>query len=104
MSDIKFEILIDYITGDSYKTDTYYDEATGIVVSDIKLAKENLKRIKEFYIKYDNNYTEEPLKIVLDEGEKEITPFWQGYFERLISAKIVIVNDTDDMKFNTWDL
>ena len=100
-----YDIRIHYQTGDSFNS--YKEtENLGIVVSSIELAKYNLSLIKRRYYLYQNNLvktTEDnyQLKFKTDnDGVRKMPPFWEGYFERLISAKIVIYEDEDeDLEF-----
>lgn len=92
-----YNIEIDYTTGDSFNS--YREkELVGIVTTDLDKAKENVRRIKYHY----ENHAEDPdfykrykLKLLTDEGEREIVPFWIGYFETLHGAKIVVEDDPD---------
>ncbi len=94
-----YDIEINYQTGDSFNSERVTNESLGIITTDINKAKENLKRIKEHYVKYkgsscstDEGYR---LNLLTDDGEREIRPFWIGYFKTLYGAKIVTDKDTD---------
>jgi len=99
-----YEIEIDYTTGCSFSSERIIGEPIGIVTTDIIKAKENLKRIKEHYVNhadspdFDIKYT---LKLLTDDGERTITPFWIGYFETLHGAKIT--TDDEEFIFNLED-
>ena len=94
-----YGIKVDYITGDSFGSENIYGEDIGIAISDIDKAKENLKRIKEHYLEFQdgpNRGRSEPLKLLLDEREDIILyPFWIGYFETLLGAEIYRLDDDD---------
>lgn len=93
-----YDIQIDYRTGDSFGSDDRV-ELLGIITSDLDKAKENLRRIKEHYLRHKDsaNYGEDyELTLLTDSGERKIWPFWIGYFERLYGAEIVI--DTSELE------
>lgn len=84
-----FNIEIDYTTGDSFNSERI-KTLLDIVVSDVDVAKENLKRIKLDnieYLKDSSKYRE--IELLTDEGVIKIHPFWQGYFETLHGAMII---------------
>ena len=89
-------IRVDYITGDSFSSETIRGEDIGIAVSSKDIAKNNLKRIREHYLKYleDNEY-DKYLNLELDNEIRNIRPFWIGYFQRLLSAEIYLIEDED---------
>jgi hypothetical protein len=118
-----FDIEITYETGDSLHLgkDT---QMLCLPVSNIELAKDNLQRIKQHYEIYQKrrSYSVTPQKIdypsfyithtkigtvnaeidgiilETDNGKHNmISPFWIGYFERLITARIVA--DDDEISF-----
>jgi len=96
-----YEIHIHYTTGDSFNTEEIYGESIGIVTTDIDKAKENLKRIAENHNSYINDVSGKydfKLSLLTDDGERQVTPFWIGYFETLHKAEIVTIGD-DSMKF-----
>jgi hypothetical protein len=97
-----YGIRVDYITGDSFRSEHIYGEDIGIAISDIDKAKENLKRIKEHYFEFQdgpNRGRHEPLKLLLDEKEDVILyPFWIGYFETLLGAEVYSLED-NGMRF-----
>jgi hypothetical protein len=113
-----YDIEITYSTGNSFSTYKTQD-LVDIPMANLEIAKENLQRIKQhwkiyrsksaysshpgiFETKYPHFYIQETDGIVLMvDGCKihEIQhPFWTGYFETLISAKIVQL-DKDEMEF-----
>ena len=103
---LMFDIEIHYQTGNSFNTEEL-TEMLGNPVSSIEDAKTNLKRIKENYKKNRDapNYAKEyDIVLATDNGERKITPFWIGYFEKLISAKIVLDEGMKDIEFETWGL
>lgn len=103
---VMFDIEIHYKTGNSFNTEECRD-MLGNPVSDIDVAKENLQRIKKHYKKhYDSpDYGQKyELTLLIDDGERTIMPFWIGYFEELISAKIVIDEGIEDLSFDTWEM
>jgi len=102
---IYYNIQIKYITGDSFNS---FEEVENleIVTSSIDIAKYNLDLIKKRHHLYENNptgFTEDnyQLEFKTDSGEiRKMSPFWEGYFEQLISAKIVIDEDENkDLEF-----
>lgn len=108
---IKYQIRIDYKTGNSFESYETSDFLDGEPFENLEIAKENLKRIKAvndyheqpYYsankILRPEYYTEEGyLKLKADSGnEYQIYPFWIGYFECLLGAEIVL--DQTDMSF-----
>lgn len=97
-----YDILIDYTTGDSFRSERIQGESVGIMTSDLNKAKENLRRIEDHY----KNHSEDvdfgarwSLKLLTDDGEREITPFWVGYFETLHGGRIVA--EDPEMEFTT---
>lgn len=113
----KYKIHISYRTGNSFGS---YDEERYLEPTweKLEIAKEALKRIGEHYRWYDDKHERwdskglsEPewhkgieydfcLKIPLDNGnEVMMSAFWCGYFEKLHSAKIVIIED-DEMEIS----
>ena len=97
-----YDIEIDYTTGNSFGR----ERETEILgnPSSLENAKENLKRIKEHYLKYADKHSstgeEYELELLTDHGARNIHPFWFGYFETLHGAKIII--DEDEMSFELW--
>lgn len=94
-----YDIEIDYTTGDSFGS----ERKTELLCNptSINNAKENLKRIKEHYVRCKDNYNTDEryeLELVTNEGTRKISPFWIGYFETLHGAKVVVDEDPD-MKF-----
>lgn len=105
----KYEILVRYKTGDSFKT---YDNETTIELrwNNLDIAKENLKRIKahyEWYYDHNESYRwkerdplpkppyidskyEFRLYLKMDDGKEMIysASSWCGFFERLYGAEI----------------
>jgi hypothetical protein len=95
-----YDIEIDYQTGDSFHTEEITGESLGIVTSDLDKAKENLKRIKERYIKNRGGEYDESLLTLLTDGENRVIhPFWEGYFETLRGARITA--EDSDTSFET---
>lgn len=95
-----YDIEIDYGTGNSFHSERIRDERIGIVVSDIETATKNLNRIKKHYKQYEDNPNfgkKYSLKLLTDDGERTIIPFWIGYFETLYAARVV----TDLPSFET---
>lgn len=109
---MKYRILISYQTGDSFKTEDKEEFLDG-EWENMEILKENLYRIKEHYLWYEDNYKsygfkkiEEPewhkgkpdnsILLKTDSGvEYWNSTFWCGYFERLYGAKVVVSqNDT----------
>jgi hypothetical protein len=110
-----YSINITYKTGDSYSSSIRQSEIE-LQWNNLKIAKENLLRIKEHYDWYnDNNSTyksgnipepewhkniktdkyiyDQTMFLKTDDGDEMIFyPFWFGYFERLISAEIIFIN------------
>lgn len=92
-----YDIEIDYTTGNSF----WRERSTELLcnpVTDLSNAKENLKRIKKHYIEcadHRNYHKRYDLKLLTDEGEISIVPFWIGHFEYLHGAKIVFDEDSD---------
>lgn len=118
---MKYQIEVSYETGDSFHTENTSDflEETW---TDLTIAKENLKRIKEHYEYYEykqflnrfrkNNEPEmkkpdcvveshgevSSIILLLDNGKEwQFWPQWIGYFESLQGAEII--PDESDMKF-----
>lgn len=110
-----YDIEITYTTGNSFNTYTETDVVC-VPVETLAEAKVNLQRIKQHWsiyqqkhgysltvqdIDYPDFYIGKSDGIILktstEEGQHEIMhPFWVGYFESLISAKIVELKDEDD--------
>ncbi len=92
-----YDIEIDYTTGNSFNSERSTESLCNPVPT-LDMAKNNLKRIKKHYIEcsdhpdFDKRYE---LTLLIDGGERMITPFWIGYFETLHGAKIVIDLDSD---------
>ena len=99
-----FDIEINYNTGNSFGSEQR-TEPLDNPVSTLAMAKDNLQRIKEHYAEcsdnpnFDKKYT---LVLATDHGDREITPFWIGYFEELHGARIVNENRDDDMAFEIY--
>jgi len=96
-----YDIEIDYTTGNSFNQERSTTELCN-PVTDLDMAKENLKRIKDHYIHCkDNPDSDKEFELILliDDGERTITPFWIGYFESLHGAKIITDIDSD-MEFS----
>lgn len=91
-----YDILIDYRMADSLREEEVGDESLGIVVSTLEMAEENLRRIQE----HDEEGSEEDLTLQTDDGDRTISPFWVGYFERFRSARIVFEEDPCTKKQN----
>lgn len=94
------DIEIDFTTGSSFGS----ERTTELLgnVSNLDNAKINLKRIKEHYIKCEDNPNtgdKYELTLLTDDGERTITPFWIGYFEILHGARVVADED-DDLSFD----
>jgi len=96
-----YDIAIDYQTGDSFNTESIKGERIGIITSDLDKAKENLLRIKKQYLKYLDidcySGAFSKIKLLTDEGVREISPFWIGYFETLYRAEIVMDLNDDSL-------
>ena len=80
-----YDNLIDYQTGDSFNSEDVIGESVGIVVTSLSLAKENLRRIKHHYEKYNEDYQtgseNYELELLTDNGgTRTIRPFWVGVF------------------------
>jgi len=119
----KYRIRVSYKTGDSFNS---YDEEAYIEPSwdNLDIAKENLQRIKEHYLWYENknrqSYRKEKnidkpkfipnegeckkhdfcLPIKIDNGSEFVysASLWCGYFEELYGAEIVEEKDKN-LKF-----
>lgn len=113
---MKYRILINYDTGDSFNQDLDNDEYLALEWTNLDIVKENCSRIKEHY-KYCNpdrysyktnkqwkdyhddakserwyraEYPETSLIILKDDGSEFIqSSFYAGYFETLNYIKIV---------------
>jgi hypothetical protein len=103
---MKYEIRVDYRTGDSFNT---YDSHVVIPGDwgDIEVVKENLRRIKGHHEWYESNTStwrsspkkiEQPsyvvdtysIRLKLDNGtEYQYFTDWTGYFETLYSATAI---------------
>lgn len=92
-----FDIEITYKTGNSFQV--YAQEDTvGAMTEALEDAKENLNRIRQHYERslesYEDGY--EPLLLKTTDGERKWEcPFWCGYFEKLIEARVVLVVAAD---------
>jgi len=103
---VMFDIEIKYKTGNSFGLHER-TEMLGNPVSNFDDAKENLQRIKNHYKKHNDSpdFDEDyELNVLIDDGERTITPFWIGYFEELLSAKIVLDEGLEDISFDAWDM
>ena len=93
-----YNIEIDYETGGSFHTERC-QEMLDVPVHSLETAKENLKRIKNHYLKHKNSmeYSEDKFRLTLltDEGTHTMEAFWMGYFETLYAVEIVIQGDSD---------
>jgi len=92
-----YDIEIDYTTGGSFSSERLKENICN-VVSDLDKAKENLRRVKKHYIKYHDhpNFGKRyELTLLIDDGERTISPFWIGYFEELHGARVVTDVDSD---------
>lgn len=117
----KYSIQISYKTGDSFSSRDDVD-TLDLTWNKLEVAKENLKRIKEHYLWYEeinnsyksrnrNQNPKEPewhKEIKIDHGDNnaiislktddgkdfQFYAFWCGYFETLYSAEIVF-SDND---------
>ena len=92
-----YDIDIDYTTGNSFNSERSIERLCN-PVSDVSMAKKNLKLIREHYIECkDNPNTGKryELTLLIDDGTRTICPFWIGYFETLHGAKVVTDGDTD---------
>lgn len=108
-----YTIEIDYETGSSFGSERRIEEV-GWEWKDLNKAKESLRRIKEHHKacrtrKYDHRDTgpkerwstkkegwEYSVIIEDDDGNPaKIAAFWEGYFETLYSAEILIAEDPD---------
>lgn len=115
-----YKIKAKYETGDSF-SNSVEESTLELTWTNLDVAKENLKRIKEhytYYSKIENSYHSKKedelirqemkkqrwyadnyigcLKLITDEGkELQFSAFWTGYFEKLIWAKIEPEEDTD---------
>jgi uncharacterized HAD superfamily protein len=113
-----YDIEITYKTGNSFNTYKTTD-ILDLPVASLEIAKENLQRIKIHHkiinaldsynikafneIEYPNfmiltdevGYPMRGIKLKIDENCEHnlLYPFWVGYFEKLISAKIIAIND-----------
>jgi len=88
-----YDIKIDYSTGNSFGTERINGESVPALTDDIKIARENLQRIKKHYAECKENPNsgkDYDLTLLTDDGEKTINPFWMGWFETLHGAKIVL--------------
>lgn len=92
-------IEINYKTGDSFGSREETDQV-GHAWYKLDKAKESLQMMKEHHNK-PAGYDELFCPIVTDDGMPcTIHAFWHGYFETLISAKIVHLDgQSDDMSF-----
>jgi len=117
-----YTIRIHYQTGDSFRTDEETDDV-GAVWHDKEQARVALSYIKEHYQFYqeanaswsrgrtikeikedvlkkpwcmDGEYWEWRVVVPCMDGEQELHAFWCGYFERLISATIVSLEEDED--------
>ncbi len=123
---VRYSIQIDYTTGDSFGSERTTGEV-GCSWTDINKAKDALQRIKEHHDAYRDGkreYTAESkfvqaikdkpwffaeygvecwphlLSVDTDDGTpQQISAFWNGYFETLHSAEIIIDEpESTDMK------
>lgn len=112
-----YDIKITYQTGNSEGSYTTTD-LLELPVCELRIAKENLQRIKQhyqIYLQREEYYRSPPvinypefvspdeglsLTFKIDDTKTHTISyaFWTGYFERLISAKIVGVGD-DEVEF-----
>ena len=98
-----YDIEIDYTTGNSFGSERSKEPLCNPVTT-LEMAKENLKRIKKHYLEcadnpnYDKRYD---LVLLIDDGERKITPFWIGYFETLHGAKVFQEMD-EEMEFELY--
>lgn len=123
MTDMKYNILITYDTGDTF----HQDDGVETIVElncDLKTAEENLNRIREHYkycdklnkigswfetkegLKklekdlpkqpwYTGKYWEYSIKLINSDGEEfEQRVCWTGYFERLVCGEVVPVEES----------
>ena len=102
---IWFDIEIEYETGNSFNTETRFEMLCN-PVSTIDMAIDNLKRIQKHYKECADNPNfgkHYSLVLLTDHGERTISPFWIGYFEKLHNAKIVIdMTDNKDLSFDMY--
>lgn len=131
---IKYRIIINYDTGDSYHQENNLIESVfscgnEFQVSNLEIAKQNLKRLEEHHIFYlevkdfgrlhftkaEINQKEKEIMqkdwcvkthweymiyLLNDDNEKvECNCFWHGYFERLNSIELEIVNPSFKISF-----
>jgi len=92
-----YDIEITYTTGNSFGSERLVEDLCNPVTS-LDVAKENLKRIKEHYIKYEdspNTGGYYQLTLLTDGKDRTISPFWIGYFETLHGARVIAEADTD---------
>lgn len=106
MTDKRYYIEIHYKTGDSESTNEYRNSIS-LTWNNLDIAKENLQRIKEHYIWYDNKYGWDPDKgkekkpdfvhdkhdgvlflLTDDKEDFQMSSYWTGHFEDLFSATI----------------
>lgn len=86
-----YDIQITYETGSSFESHEESDYV-GAVTDTIEDAKENLRRIKEHNEQEARDWEDDykPLVLLTTNGERTWEhPFWVGYFEHLIEAKVV---------------
>jgi hypothetical protein len=108
-----YDIEITYQTGNSFNTYNATD-LLDLPVESLSIAKENLQRIKQHWKIYEDKDSFSPqikdipdfyidergiiLKINDTTSHTILSPFWTGYFESLISARIVVL-DSDELEF-----
>lgn len=88
-----YDIEIDYSTGNSFGCERKNGVSIPALTDDIKIAGENLHRIKKHYAECKENPNsgkDFDLTLLTDDGEKTITPFWMGWFEAQHGAEIVL--------------
>jgi hypothetical protein len=118
---MKYQIKIDYRTGDSFSSEDTSDVLEE-VWTNLDIAKQNLVRIKEHYVWYEDRYdkpwkkgdrVEKPkwltyedkhdareiIMLLTDEGKEwQFWASWCGYFETLYGAEIILEED-DGLSF-----
>ena len=91
-----YDIEIDYTTGNSFGLERSKEMLGN--PSNLHNAKRNLARIKSHYLDckdHPNTGREYSLTLLTDDNDREIVPFWIGYFEELHGAKIKSLGDSD---------
>lgn len=118
-----YDIEIKYKTGNSFGSHEEI-EFVDKPVKSLEVAKENLRRIKEhakIYYKKETSYLKKDMPEIPHFYDTEydglflminentpfplFVPFWVGFFEQLISAKIVnLAEDELEFEFNPYEI